>query len=117
MNPNAFVPESCKNIRVGDRGQRYEVRYFDRETDKECVMGWTERSDGGALLSSAKLWPSARDPFVLDRQAGDATHQWQAHRNEEQWECCRVCGIIRRGDRQNLPCKGPTKMREMETQL
>jgi hypothetical protein len=70
MNPNAYVPEEhCGEVATGDRGQRYEVRYFKRETGEECVMGWMERSDGGALMSSAKLWPSARDPFIVDRQA------------------------------------------------
>lgn len=69
-HPNHPVPESeCGKMAVGDRGQRYEVRYFHIETGKEYVMGWTERSDGGGLLSSAKLWPRARDPFVLDRKS------------------------------------------------
>lgn len=72
MTPNGYVPEGCKlDEKVGDRGQRYEVRFFDRETGKERVMGWTERRDGGALLSSAKLWPSARDPFIVDRSTGE----------------------------------------------
>lgn len=72
MNPNAFVPESCSKMPpAGDRGQRYEVRFFERATGRERVMGWTERSDGGSLLSSAKLWPSASHPFVLDRRAPD----------------------------------------------
>jgi hypothetical protein len=45
MNPNAYVPEEhCGEVATGDRGQRYEVRYFKRETGEECVMGWTERS-------------------------------------------------------------------------
>jgi hypothetical protein len=72
MTPNWPVPESeCGKIAKGDRGQRYEVRFFERETGRERVMGWTERSDGGGLLASAKLWPSARDPFILDRKAAD----------------------------------------------
>lgn len=25
-------------------------------------------------------------------------------------ECCRVCGVVRRADRQNKPCKGPCKI-------
>jgi hypothetical protein len=53
---------------TGDKGQRYEVRYFDRQTGAEKVMGWTNEPDGGALMESAKLWPSARDPFVIDRR-------------------------------------------------
>lgn len=72
MTPNGFVPESeCGKLPVGDRGQRYEVRYFVRESGEELVMGWTERSDGGALMTSAKIWPRARDPFILDRKSPD----------------------------------------------
>lgn len=70
MTPNWPVPESeCGKFPVGDRGQRYEVRYFLVDSGQEFVMGWTERSDGGGLLASAKIWPLARDPFVIDRQS------------------------------------------------
>lgn len=34
-------------------------------------------------------------------------HQWH------DWnglECCRVCGIVRRRDDKNTPCKGPTRV-------
>lgn len=40
---------------VGDRGQRYEVRYTDAATGEEKVMGWTDQADGGGLLRSALL--------------------------------------------------------------
>ena len=52
---------------VGDRGQRYEVRFYERETGAEEAMGWTDEADGGKLMESAKLWPQARDPFIVDR--------------------------------------------------
>ena len=75
MTPNWPVPEhDCsltKRGQVGDRGQRYEVRFIEVESGKERIMGWTERSDGGTLLASAKLWPSARDPWVVDRKTGE----------------------------------------------
>jgi hypothetical protein len=51
----------------------------------------------------------------LAQSRGDATHQWEPHRNGEKWQYCRICGIIRRADRLNSPCKGPTRMREMES--
>ncbi len=54
----------------GDRGQRYEVRFFDAQTGAERVFGWTTHSDGGGLMRSAKVWPAARDPWVIDRLAG-----------------------------------------------
>lgn len=59
---------SCDRFRVGDKGQRYEVRFFDRESGEERVMGWTNEADGGALMESAKLWPIACDPFMVDRK-------------------------------------------------
>lgn len=39
---------------TGDKGQRYEVRYTDRE-GVEKVFGWTEEADGGVLVESVKL--------------------------------------------------------------
>jgi hypothetical protein len=33
----------------------------------------------------------------------------------DRWMCCRVCGIVRRADGNNKPCKGPTRMRPMES--
>lgn len=58
----------CGSFRVGDNGQRYEVRFFEVESGKERVFGWTNESDGGALMRAAELMPSARDPFVVDRK-------------------------------------------------
>jgi hypothetical protein len=56
------------NFPTGDNGQRYEVRFYVRDTGEEKVMGWTNEPDGGSLLEAAKLWPHARDPFVIDRR-------------------------------------------------
>lgn len=64
--------------RVGDRGQRYEVRYMDAETSTEKVMGWTDKADGGALMLSALRWPAVRQrpdgtriAWVVDRRPGE----------------------------------------------
>ena len=57
------------NFPTGDKGQRFEVRFFDRETGRECMMGWTNSADGEPLMGSVKLLPTARDPFVVDRFA------------------------------------------------
>lgn len=35
------------------------------------------------------------------------SHQWH---NWHGLECCRVCGIVRRRDDKNTPCKGPTRI-------
>jgi len=37
----------------------------------------------------------------------DATHKWWIWRG---LECCEVCGIIRRTDQNNNPCKGSTRI-------
>jgi len=37
----------------------------------------------------------------------DATHKWWIWHG---LECCEVCGIVRRADRKNSPCKGPTRI-------
>jgi hypothetical protein len=51
------------NFPTGDNGQRYEVRFYERETGMVKVMGWTNEADGGKLMESAKLWPYAREPL------------------------------------------------------
>lgn len=57
---------------VGDRGQRYEVRYFD-EDGASKVFGWTDDYTGGAMVESIKLHPSMSRPHVVDRQPGPLT--------------------------------------------
>ncbi len=57
----------CKKFNVGDKGQRYEVRYKDSD-GKEHVFGWTDKKDGGVLVKSIKLNPSMSKPRVIDRQ-------------------------------------------------
>ena len=61
----------CDRFATGDKGQRYEVRFTDRRTGKERVMGWTNDPAGEPLMSSAKLWPIALNPFVVDRRPGE----------------------------------------------
>jgi hypothetical protein len=41
---------------------------------------------------------------VLAPSPGDATHQWWKHGTT--WDWCKVCGLVRRADRQNKPCSG-----------
>lgn len=36
-------------------------------------------------------------------------HLWGFFKNDA-FECCQICGIVRRLDDKNLPCKGPTKL-------
>ncbi len=60
---------------VGDKGQRYEVRYIEVSSGLDKTYGWTQEADGGVLLASAKLNPSARDPYVVDRHAAQGRQQ------------------------------------------
>ncbi len=58
-----ICPIGC---RIGDKGQRYEVRYTDKESEK--IMGWTEDPKGFPLVESIKLHPCWHSPRVLDRK-------------------------------------------------
>lgn len=59
---------------VGDRGQRFEVRYRNTTGD-ERIFGWTIDPTGGAFFDSVKLMPSARNPFVVDRATGEIVRE------------------------------------------
>lgn len=54
---------------VGDRRQRYEVRYVDADDGIEKVFGWTDETDGGAMVECINLHPVWNSPRVVDRQA------------------------------------------------
>ncbi len=41
----------------------------------------------------------------------DKPNQWFLYRNIE---CCKVCGIVRRRDEKNKPCRGPVAVRTRE---
>lgn len=69
--------------KVGDKGQRYEIRFFQaiyEETDhpgveikkrgEEKVFGWAEKYPGAKQMRDAcALAPWAMDPFIVDRKA------------------------------------------------
>lgn len=55
---------------VGDRGQRYEVTYFDPTDNKRKVFGWSETPEGArALADSVDLNPSMEFSQLRDREA------------------------------------------------
>ena len=56
-------------FKVGDKGQRYEVRYKDSE-GAEKVMGFAD--DPELLVEAIELHPSMHSPKVIDRQAAKA---------------------------------------------
>lgn len=44
-------------------------------------------------------------------KGGLHTHVWfRPDLGGRSWESCRVCGIVRRADDKNSPCKGPSKI-------
>ena len=53
--------------RVGDEGQRYEVKCLDGD-DKEMVMGWTDDSEAFNFKKSVELHPMWHDCTVIDRR-------------------------------------------------
>lgn len=53
---------------VGDKGQRYEVRFKDMDAT-EHVFGWSDDTDGVELMrASIFAHPTWHSPRVIDRQ-------------------------------------------------
>lgn len=55
-------------FKVGDKGQRYEVRCKNAIGD-EIVVGWAD--DPKTLVESVELHPSFHSPKVIDRKPKD----------------------------------------------
>ena len=54
-------------LKVGDKGQRYEVRFIG-SNGKEQIAGWTDDADGGDLVEGINLHPLWHSPKVIDRE-------------------------------------------------
>lgn len=53
---------------------------------------------------------------IVSRVGGHESHDWVVDEfGRDHWRCCRICGTVERRDKANKPCKGPTRMRPMET--
>lgn len=60
---------------VGDRGQRYEVSFFNPTTNERQVMGWTDDIEAARKMADAvDAHPSWEFPWVTDRQALPPAH-------------------------------------------
>lgn len=46
---------------------------------------------------------------MTENEIGDETHDWFVP-DFIGYECCRRCGIMRRYDRKNRPCRGPVSV-------
>ena len=44
----------------------------------------------------------------------DGPHDWYRPQ-QYAYPICRICGVVMRRDGKNKPCKGPTRLRDMET--
>ena len=53
---------------IGDRGQRYEVRYRDIHGNSQ-VAGWTEAENGHPFIKMIELHPTRHSPTIIDRQS------------------------------------------------
>lgn len=55
---------------VGDRGQRYEVSFFNPATNERQVLGWTDDAEGARKMAGAvEAHPSWEVPWITDRRA------------------------------------------------
>ena len=53
---------------VGDRGQRYEVSFFNPDTGGRMVLGWTDTLSGvNKMFEAIRVHPSWEQPAVRDR--------------------------------------------------
>lgn len=53
---------------VGDRGQRFEVTFFDPAANVRKVLGWTETAeDAQRMVNAVEAHPSWMFPQVWDR--------------------------------------------------
>ena len=46
----------------------------------------------------------------------EGPHDWYRPR-QYAYPICRICGVVRRRDGKNKPCKGPTCLRPMEGEI
>lgn len=54
---------------VGDRGQRYEVTFFNPGAGKRLVLGWSESIEGAeSMVAGIRKHPSWEHPQIEDRQ-------------------------------------------------
>jgi len=55
---------------VGDRGQRYEVSFFDPKLNDRRILGWTDSiEDARRMADAVDAHPTWAYPHVTDRQA------------------------------------------------
>lgn len=54
---------------VGDRGQRFEVTFFNPATFKRQVLGWSESIEGAeSMVAGIHKHPAWEQPQIEDRR-------------------------------------------------
>ncbi len=62
---------SNDRIATGDRGQRYEVTFFNPNTEQRQVLGWCRTIKGAeSMRDGVYKHPSWHSPEIRDRQEG-----------------------------------------------
>lgn len=62
----------------------------------------------------ANYWRNKLFAILAERgEVGPVTHDWYRPR-QFAYLICRICGVVQRTDGKNKPCKGPTRLRQME---
>lgn len=69
-------------------------------------------------MSSVETWKAAKPGETLASRGGVEFvvtevvdgHVWGNVKSLIPGECCRVCGLMRRRDKQNKPCRGPVEI-------
>lgn len=60
----------CGKFKTGDRGQRYEITFFDPQDKSRSVFGWSDDLSGANMMcDSIHKHPTWRDPKVRDRDS------------------------------------------------
>jgi hypothetical protein len=64
---------------IGDKGQRYEIRFSTDESRETQVLGWADDAELAKRMANAwKLRPGTTDAWVFDRQADKPTTLYEA---------------------------------------
>jgi len=78
-------------------------------TDPNKALRFARKEDAETVIADIG-WTEAR---ATDHMWCDYSHDWHERFG---LTCCRDCGIVKRADDQNRPCKGPARLRPVESQ-
>jgi hypothetical protein len=95
------------------------------DNDEDGVCGWTSdpakairfcRAVDALAIIDENGWTEA---IPTDHMWCDYSHKWVPLKigSRQDLESCSECGVVRRADDKNGPCKGPMKLRPMEKSL